>query len=413
MPRDYLSDDFQEDSSQMAPRDFLMEDTQQSNKMNPQDFAKGSDMLRDMVYGFGKSVGNIGKLLTGAKSDTSGADFRKQHPNTMFNSPQMNQLDKFGKQINPTFEMPDIRSKNSNPVAVAIGQYAPFGIAGGTSLIGSTAAAGAYGLTQHEPGQKGFIDEKLGMPSNRATSAIEDAMIASILHGLPTSLSSLNPAKYTSKNIAKNIISTGEQNKELYSGEYKKLFNEAQNKGFDNISSIVPEIDIKTLRKFSPKKSINGVENFVDSPTLENAHLAKSDLLRMQRDLGKLTTFRTAERQQSKAVSDAIDSIQSNMFKDKAGNINQDLLSNYNGLQKGYATDVIPYKNKAINKYKRNEISSKELVNSLKKGEFAAKKGSEHPELFMPDKIKAAITALGIGGGAIEAGKYLNNKINN
>lgn len=412
MPTDYLSDDLQEPTPQMVPRDFLMEEPQQNYRMKPEDFAQGSDILRDMVYGFGKSVGNIGKLLTGGgKPDARADEFVKTHPNTMFNVSERDQIGKIMSKFNPTFEMPDIRSKNSNPIAVALGQYAPFALAGGTSLLGSTAAAGAYGATQYEPGQQGIIDKAVGKESTRTTNAIEDAIIASVLHMTPEALSAINPLKYTPKNVAKNIIDTGEKNKELYSGEYKKLFNDAQENGFDNISSIVPDIDIKTLRKFSPKKSINGVENFIDSPSLENAHLAKSDLLRMQRDLGKLTTFRTAERQQAKAVSDAIDSIQNNMFKDEAGNTSQELLDKYNSLQKGYATDVIPYKNKAINKYKRNEISSKELINSLKKGEFAAKKGSEHPELFMPDKIKAALTALGIGTGVIGGGNYLINKI--
>src|SRR5579872_2580636 len=121
----------------------------QNNRLSSNNFSKGSDILRDMIYGFGKSSANIAKLI-------------------YKNAP----------------DMPDIRSKNSNSLAVGLGQYAPFAIGGGASLLGSTVGAGTFGATQYEPGQKGFIDTKLGIPTNRTTNSIEDAVINAITHGL-------------------------------------------------------------------------------------------------------------------------------------------------------------------------------------------------------------------------------------
>lgn len=206
--------------------------------------------------------------------------------------------------------------------------------------------------------------------------------------------SALNPMNLTAKNIAKNVLSAAEENKRKYSSYYNNLWKEADKKGFGNLSTVVNSIDVDTLRKYSPKKSIVGIEEFVKNPNLRNAHAAKSDLLRMQRDLGKLTTLRTAERQQLKAVTDAIQHIQDNMFKNEKGILDPKMLSKYNEIQQGYAKDVVPYKNKAINKFKKNEISAKELVNSLSGGEFSAKVGKNHPAIKLRPKILPVVGGL-------------------
>lgn len=221
--------------------------------------------------------------------------------------------------------------------------------------------------------------------------------------------SALNPMNLTASNIAKNILKAEKENKGFYGKEYKKLFNVASNKGFADLSNVSPLIDINTIKKYSPKKGIVYVEDFLNSPTLENAHNAKSDLLRIQRDLNKLTTMRGAERKQYKAVSDAIDLIQKNMFRDQTGKINKGFMKKYEGLQQGYAKDVVPYKNKAIGQFKRNEISSKELVDRISQGEFRAKKGAAHPAIGLRKKV-LPITG---GIGAYSIGKWLYDKIGN
>jgi hypothetical protein len=155
-----------------------------------------------------------------------------------------------------------------------------------------------------------------------------------------------------------------------------------------------------------------GVTDFNQNPTLENAHKAKSDLLRLQRDLSKKTSLNTGENKHLTAISNAIDSLQSNMFKDYYGNLNTELKNRYENIQRGYAQDVVPYNNKYINQYKNNEISAKQLVQHLKNKSFAVKKGSEHPELLKQDKIKNALVAAGIGGGAISGGATLYDLLN-
>lgn len=247
----------------------------------------------------------------------------------------------------------------------------------------------------------GDINQFFGEPDYAGGSLIRGAARNALnLMGAGKVASTLNPMNLTVKNIAKDVLNTADSNKKIYGNLYDHLWDEADKKGFNNALNDI-NIDMKTLKKFSPKKSIQAVVDFDNNPTLQNAHKAKSDLLRIQRDLNKLSTLRGAERQQLKAASDAIDSIQGNMFKNAAGELDQNMLNKYAKIQQGYASEVIPYKNKAINKFKRNEISAKELVNSLSKGEFAAKRGKHHPEIGFRNTFKdhPYITgAVGVAG---------------
>lgn len=111
--------------------------------------------IQDFLYGVGKSGAGIARSVLGERAP----------------------------------QMPDIRQAQPNMMAQGLGQFTPFAAAAGPSLLGAAGAGGAYGLTQHEPGQTGFIDTqlaKLGVPTGggRLRNAAEDALINSVLHGL-------------------------------------------------------------------------------------------------------------------------------------------------------------------------------------------------------------------------------------
>ncbi len=107
-------------------------------------------LVRDAIYGFGNDAANIAKL------------------------------------VNPSAPtMPDIREQNPSSLAQGIGSYAPFAIAGGSGLLGSSLGAGAYGATQFDPNQKGFIDTALGLPQGgRIRNAVEDMLLNTVGHGI-------------------------------------------------------------------------------------------------------------------------------------------------------------------------------------------------------------------------------------
>ena len=215
----------------------------------------------------------------------------------------------------------------------------------------------------------------------------------------------LNPLNLTAKNIAKDVLNTRKKNIGHYGNRYEGLWKEAEGKGFSDALYDV-DVDMKTIKKYSPNRGIKGIEDFDRDPTLQNAHNAKSDLLRIKRDLDKQTTLRTAERQQLLAVNDAIDSLNKNMFKGSDGKIHEGMKQKYNDIQEGYRNDVVPYRNKAINEFMRGESSAEELVNSLSKRAFYAKKGEYHKGLknrkllkSHPDILKS-IPAAAIGAAA-------------
>lgn len=211
----------------------------------------------------------------------------------------------------------------------------------------------------------------------------------------------LNPMKLTYKNLAKDVIKTREKNIGEYGNRYENLWKEAEGKGFGDALYDI-DIDMPTIKKYSPNKGIKDLEDFDKNPTLQNAHAAKSDLLRIKRDLDKLTTLRTSERQQLKAVNNAIDSINKNMFKEPTGEVNKLMADKYGKIQEGYKNEVVPYKNKAINEFLRNESSEKELINSLSKRAFSRKRGKAHPRIEVRNKLNnmpylkgAGLTGLG------------------
>lgn len=114
--------------------------------------------LRDALYGVGHAGENVAKSLYGS------------------NLPAM----------------PDIRQAHPNSTAESLGQYLPFAIAGGPSLLGSTVGAAIYGGTQYDPNQPGLIDQTLNKQGIGYTpgtagnfrNAAEDAAIQAIFHGL-------------------------------------------------------------------------------------------------------------------------------------------------------------------------------------------------------------------------------------
>lgn len=386
MPRDFLSDsENPTESSKPSPRDFLMEAPQ------------GSAPKEGIGTSFAMALPRIAGDIT-----QDAGNFFKQIP---------------GYYQSAKTELPGVFSSLKNHP----GHAAMQALAGSQELINNLAqtpkALANYGtnrLNLLPQGAADFVNKITPEDTTKSINALFDqpkypgeALIrgavrnAANIAGTGALAKTLNPLQLTAKNIAKDVINTGEKNKERYSNHYQDLFKQAENKGLDDLSHVSPSIDLKTLRKYSPTKSIAGVEDFVKNPTLQNAHNAKSDLLRINRDLAKMTTLKTAERKQFKASTDAIDAIRNNMFKDSEGNLNKPLTDRYNALQQGYAKEVIPYRNKAINAFKRGELSAKELISSLAKGQFAAQRGKYHPAIGIRNKILPVTAGAGLGSAAI------------
>ncbi len=385
-PRDFLDDDYEPASSVGAPRDFLMDDQEESlgeaAKLAP--FRLGEDVY-DAAY---QGIQNLPQRWEQAKTEVPGFFWNAvRHP-----------IERGKQSLAGLLEL----AQGINHAPRNIAQYA----ANRLHLIPQEwankvpAAPSLDEDIEHYLGQPKYAGDALSRGLARNANLIMPGAMAA---------KSLNPLNLTAKNITKDVLKTREKNMGEYGKRYGNLWNEAEGKGFGDALYDV-DIDIPTIAKYSPNKSVKGVLDFDKNPTIENAHSAKSDLLRIKRDLDKKTTLGTAERQQLKAVNNAIDSINKNMFKEPGGKTNSLLADKYQQIQEGYKNEVIPYKNKAIGEYLRGESSPEELVNSLSRKAFYAKRGKYHKAMKIRKTIKdhPYLSGLGVGGalGGLGTGFY-------
>ena len=221
-----------------------------------------------------------------------------------------------------------------------------------------------------------------------------------------------NPLKLTYKNIAKDIIKTEEKNIEKYSGaegKYNKLQEKANQRGITGDQINPNTSDLSILEKEMPTDEYVAIDNLMKDKNLVNAQKAISQLNHRERklnaksDRGDILT--DPEKDLLKAVKNTKNHIQENMFKDSSGKIHEDLVHEHKNVQKGYATEVIPYtKNKSLQKYKQGKKLADELVPLLMKGEFPAQVGKAHKPLMIrrsmsKHPIVAGSVGLGSAGG--------------
>jgi hypothetical protein len=215
----------------------------------------------------------------------------------------------------------------------------------------------------------------------------------------------LNPLNLTAKNIAKDVLRTEKQQVLEHGKRYNKIWNEAEKTGYNQVpvNQKLLSDNLSTIEKYKTPREYQSLEDFILEPTLQNAQKAQSDMGIIHRQLEKKSrrgSLTSEEQAIYKAAKDAEKHIENNMFKDGKGNVNNALQSEYQKLSKSYRQNVVPYKyNQAIQKYKADEILPRELVNSLSKGEFAAKKGGEHRAIGIRNNLGpiSVGSALGVG----------------
>ena len=89
----------------------------------------------------------------------------------------------------------------------------------------------------------------------------------------------LNPLKYTSKNIAKNVVKAEDVNVERYGNYYNDIFNEAQQNNLGKtLPKIINKLDLRTALKNEPSDSLVSSNEFISNPNTITAHDYKSDL---------------------------------------------------------------------------------------------------------------------------------------
>lgn len=239
------------------------------------------------------------------------------------------------------------------------------------------------------------------------------------IYGVSKLAKILNPSQLTSKSIAKDILKTEKLMKEKYSGKnglYTNLFREAENKGIGEVKVNPEKIKFDTIKEYTSEKYYKSTEDFLNKKSLENAQKSISDLGHLERTLEKKEFLLQPEKNLLSAVKETKSNIANNMFKDSEGKLNEHLFNKHKAIQKGYATEVIPYtENRNIKKFKLNKLSSKELINRLSKGEFRAQRGKHHKTLKLREMknniFGNKLTQSGLLGTGIAGSMYLMNKL--
>lgn len=387
MPRDFLSDEITtEEPDKLPGRDFLNEDEESKEGYASKIPKAINTLIGDAAHGGMNAIKSVPGYYESAKTEIPGA------LKTLINNPSH-----AGKQA----------------------------LAGLTEL-GHNTLNYPHDISEYVSNRLNLIPQSFAdkVPYQKDISEDINSLFGeqkypgdALLRGVPRNLTNIlgagklfslaNPLKLTNKSISKDVVKTGEKNQKVYSKLYDNLFEEAHDKGYGDMSFVKPNIDLNTIEEFTPNKKIVGLKDFNETPNIENAHRAKSDLLKVQRDLNKKSFLNEGEKKQYTAVNNAINNLQQNMFKDSKGIVNNSLLDKYGKIQKGYSQEVVPYKLPIFGKYKRKEISPKKFVNALSEGEFMQKRGSSHPRIAIKNKISPTLK----GAGALSIANYVYNKL--
>lgn len=383
------------------PRDFLMEENQISDVPQGRDFleSNGNEPLSES---FGKAIPRMWEDATRA-----GFNFIKDIP---------------GYYQSAKTELPGALNVLTNHPAHAIGQA----LAGSQEMINN--------LAQFPSGVAHYASDRLNLLPKSATNLIDkitpedtgdaidklfdnpkyegENLIRGItrnafnIAGLGKVASTINPLNLTSKSIAKDIVNSEALQKKEHNKLYNGIWSDAEKTGFNHvpINEKLLSDNLSVIEKYKTPKEYQSLENFILNPSLQNAQKAQSDMGIIHRKLEENSRNRSLtseERALYNAAKESENHIESNMFKNNKGNVNQLLKDKYSKVTASYRDNVVPYKyNSAIQAFKNKEMLPNELINSLSKGEFMAKRGSFHPELKLRKLILPVLggaTAIGLG----------------
>lgn len=267
------------------------------------------------------------------------------------------------------------------------------------------------------PDSEQDINATLGQPKYPGESLIRGTTRNALnLLGVDAAVNAVNPFNLTAKSIANDVVKTGRQQEIAHTKQYNKIWNKADKSGYNEVPVDQKKLsdNLSLIEKYKTPREYQSLEDFILTPSLQNAQKAQSDMGVMKRNLQEKSRTSSLTSEELKLYNAAHDSekhIENNMFKNDKGDVNNSLKNKYQKLTNSYRENVVPYKyNRSIQAYKNNEMLPNELVNSLSRGEFAAKKGNAHPQIAIRNALlptAKGISLLGAGG----VGAYLYNQM--
>lgn len=387
MPIDFLADNMMPSQSQPQSmgRDFLQEDMPQRENLSISAMYAIPRVATDVGKGLYQFAQNIPDYLSKGTTEVPAAiNLIKNNP-AQAGKQALAGVSELGQNVfNAPHDLINYLSQRLNLVPEDINKMVQMGRmpANTENMINQT-----FGEAK-EPGEALLR----GLPRN-ALNILGGAGAAKVL----------NPMRFSSSGIAKNVLKEEAKQVASHTNRYNQIWKQADKTGFNQVpvDKGILNKNLDVIAKYKTPKEFNALKEFIESPTLEKAQRAQSDMGVISRALEKKSRT-SALLSEEKAIYDAAKEaekhIEGNMFKNAGGETNAKLKNQYDKLTKSYRENVVPYRyHPAIQAFKNKEMTAPELVNALSRGSFAAKKGGKHLAIKV-NKLLTPMSILGTGG---------------
>jgi hypothetical protein len=218
----------------------------------------------------------------------------------------------------------------------------------------------------------------------------------------PETVTSKLPA-VTAKQIMKKIAADKASAKMVAKKEYGQLFSEAESQGISHApySSEVTK-NSKNIIDNSQSKYHDSFKDYLENPTVENAHWAQSDLGALVRHLegiAEKTGLTQSQLKTLKAAKDARSQIKKSMFSNNVFGANPALGIKYSQLSEKYAKDVVPYTRLSpLSKFEAEKMRPGTSLEKLQKDEeFMIDLAKKYPGLKLHSPTAKKIKSAGLG----------------
>lgn len=264
------------------------------------------------------------------------------------------------------------------------------------------------------PDQTKNINDVFGTPQNQGEADLRwlGRNSENIL-GAKGLASAFNPLRLTERGIVKNVLKSEKRQVEKHTNMYDGLWKDAQQAGINTVpvDRQLVQNNLQYIKKYKSPREYQSIDTFTNDPTLSNAQKAASDMKAMKRSLdekSRSNSLTSEEKNLYNSIDETLNHVESKMFLNQNGVKNTKLANRYKKISASYRDNVVPYKyNPNIQDYKAKGITKGELVQSLGRGEFAAKKGWRHPSIALRKALGGPLgtmTAAGLGAAIYDIG---------
>lgn len=226
-------------------------------------------------------------------------------------------------------------------------------------------------------------------------------MIAPIA-GAPKALGKNAPA-LTAKQITQQMSKHKSAALEKAKIDYGKLFEDAKKIGLKNAEpSDLVYNQRKIITQNSTPKHHRAYNEYLQNPTLENAHWAQSELGALERHLNKISDkngLTPIQHKTLKAANKAREDIKKSMFSENGLGKSPALGERYNQLSEEYRKKVIPYTRlEELSDVEKGRMRPKSAIKSLRNDEqFMIDLAKKYPGLALHSALAKKIGIGGIG----------------